>query len=179
MLYNIQYTSFSRECRLNIGEWFFLQLLANMPGFCLLEKVERGLKEKKNMVFIIWSEFTLYDCPINEDVLGTLVPGCDEYSNIFRCEYSFVSYSYNFFDTNIFGYWFVSFFLYEYIRIFVRIVFFIRIYSDIRLYRKIYICHTLVREVSDANPISSQFSLSFENWHFFNLPLSAYPRHGY
>ena len=103
MLYNIQYTSFSRECRLNIGEWFFLQLLANMPGFCLLEKVERGLKEKKNMVFIIWSEFTLYDCPINEDVLGTLVPGCDEYSNIFRCEYSFVSYSYNFFDTNIFG----------------------------------------------------------------------------
>ena len=103
MLYNIQYTSFSRECRLNIGEWFFLQLLANMPGFCLLEKVERGLKEKKSMVFIIWSEFTLYDCPINEDVLGTLVPGCDEYSNIFRCEYSFVSYSYNFFDTNIFG----------------------------------------------------------------------------
>ena len=110
MLYNIQYTSFSRECRLNIGEWFFLQLLANMPGFCLLEKVERGLKEKKNMVFIIWSEFTLYDCPINEDVLGTLVPGCDEYSNIFRCEYSFVSYSYNFFDANIFGYSFVLFF---------------------------------------------------------------------
>ena len=54
----------------------------------------------------------------------------------FPIQILFVSYSYNFFDTNIFGYWFVSFFWYEYIRIFVRIVFFIRIYSDIRLYRK-------------------------------------------
>ena len=85
------------------------------------------------------------------------------YSNIFLYEYSFVSYSYHFFDTNIFGYsLFVSFFLiqiysdirsycfsdtnifgysfvllfwYEYIRIFVRIIFLIRIYSDIRSYR--------------------------------------------
>ena len=32
-------------------------------------------------------------------------------------------HSYCFFDTNIFGYSFVSFFLYKYIRIFVRIVF--------------------------------------------------------
>ena len=137
-IYVIQYTIYKFFKGMSVEYWgmVFLQLLANMPGFCLLEKVERGLKEKnklasleatlvrnsahllndlltgvkcratsvaKNMVFIIWSEFTLYDCPINEDVLGTLVPGCDEYSNIFRCEYSFVSYSYNFFDTNIFG----------------------------------------------------------------------------
>ena len=43
----------------------------------------------------------------------TFTPGCGEYSdiriysNIFRYEYSFVSYSYNFFDANIFGYSFV------------------------------------------------------------------------
>ena len=67
--------------------------------------------------------------------------GCGEYSdiriysNIFRYEYSFVSYSYHFCDANIFGYSFVLFFWFEYIRIFVRIIFLIRIYSDIRSYR--------------------------------------------
>ena len=43
------------------------------------------------------------------------------HSNVFRYEYSFVSYSYHFFDTNIFGYSFVLLFL-------------IRIYSDICSY---------------------------------------------
>ena len=44
--------------------------------------------------------------------------------------------SYHFFDTNIFGYSFVSFFWYEYIRIFVRIVFWKKIYSNIHSYQK-------------------------------------------
>ena len=81
------------------------------------------------------------------------------YSNIFRYEYLFVSYSYHLFDTNIFGYSFVSFFWYKYIRIFIRIIFLIWIYSDIRSYcfleknifeysfvSKIHIRHTLVRK---------------------------------
>ena len=61
--------------------------------------------------------------------ISETTPGCGEYSdirmysNIFRYEYSFVSYSYHFFDANIFGYSFVLLFCYEYIRIFVRIVF--------------------------------------------------------
>ena len=45
-------------------------------------------------------------------------------------------HSYHFFDTNIFGYSFVSFFWYEYIRIFVRIVFWKKIYSNIHSYQK-------------------------------------------
>ena len=55
------------------------------------------------------------------------ISGCGEYSdiriysNIFRYEYSFVSYSYHFFDANIFRYSFVLFF-------------FKRIYLDIRSY---------------------------------------------
>ena len=44
------------------------------------------------------------------------------YSNIFRHKYSFISYLYPFFDTNIFGHSFVLFFS-------------IRIYSDIRSYQ--------------------------------------------
>ena len=56
------------------------------------------------------------------------ISGCGEYSdiqiylNIFRYEYLFVLYSYHFFDTNIFGYFFVLFFS-------------IRIYSNIRSYQ--------------------------------------------
>ena len=49
-------------------------------------------------------------------------------------KYSFISYSYSFFYMNVFGYSFVSFFLYKYIRIFVHIIFLIQIYSDIRSY---------------------------------------------
>ena len=40
------------------------------------------------------------------------------YSNIFRYEYSFVSYLYHIFYTNIFGYSFVLFFWYKYIRLY-------------------------------------------------------------
>ena len=50
-----------------------------------------------------------------------------------REEYSFVSYSYHFFNTNIFGYSFVSFF-YTNIFGYSFVLFFIRIYSDIRSY---------------------------------------------
>ena len=80
------------------------------------------------------------------------------YLNIFRYEYSFVSYSYHFSDTNIFGYSFVLLFWYKYILVFVRVIFLIRIYSDIRSYRfldinifeysfvsKIHIRHTLLQ----------------------------------
>ena len=63
-------------------------------------------------------------------------PGCGDYSdiqiylNIFRYEYSFVSYSYHFFDTNIFGYSFVKH-LYIYLFIFDRIIF---SYEHIRIF---------------------------------------------
>ena len=64
-------------------------------------------------------------------VIVCLIIQCDEYSDIriylsiFRYEYSFVSYLYHFFDTNIFGYSFVCIFL-------------IRIYSYIRSYHFFY-----------------------------------------
>ena len=91
--------------------------------------------------------------------------GCGEYSdiriysNIFRYKYSFVSYSYHFFDANIFRYSFVLFFWYEYIRIFVRIIFLIRIYSDIRSYRffiRIY-----------SNIFRYKYSFVSYSYHFF------------
>ena len=68
-----------------------------------------------------------------------------KYSNIFDpniysdiCSYHFsdtnIFVRVNFLGTNIFAYSFVARFWYEYIRIFVRIIFFIRIYSDIHWY---------------------------------------------
>ena len=55
-------------------------------------------------------------------------------TSIWKFEYIWIFsdaniHSYNFFDTNIFGYSFVSFYWYEYIRIFVRIVFYTNIFK--------------------------------------------------
>ena len=113
---------------------------------------------------------------------GMYVAGCGEYldiliySNIFRYEYSFVSYSYHFFDANIFRYSFVLFFwyeyirifirfifLYEYIRIFIRIIFFIWIYSDIRSYH-----------FFDKNIFGYPFMPNFLKWIYSNIRLYQY-----
>ena len=75
--------------------------------------------------------------------------GCGEYSdiriysNIFRYEYSFVSYSYHFFYANIFGYSFVLFFWYEYIRIFDHFIF---LYEYIRIFVRIVFLFEYIQE---------------------------------
>ena len=82
-------------------------------------------------------------------------PECDEYIRIF--EYSNIFdpniysdlRSYQNFDTNIFGYSFVSKNSYEYIRIFVRVIFLTRIYSDIHSYQNPYECHALFTTAYD------------------------------
>ena len=47
MLYNIQYTSFSRECRLNIGEWFFCNFWQICQAFVYWRKWKEGSRRRK------------------------------------------------------------------------------------------------------------------------------------
>ena len=68
-----------------------------------------------------------------------------------------IKYSYNFQYKYLFGHSFVSIFLYEYIRTFVRVIFLIRIYSDIRLSQSFHECHTLIQ----SKPMPSSLSFVF------------------
>ena len=104
-------------------------LLTAEPLELILETA-LGKIEQYDMNFIF---VTLWQCDEYSDIRI--------YSNIFRHEYSFVSYSYPFFDTNIFGHSFVLFFS-------------IRIYSDIRSYQNFIFVTLWIKSLSGGTLIS-------------------------